>query len=171
MNDPDLDLLESELRKLNPAKAPEQLLARLDRTLSRAAASVPVIRHTAPSLRLTTQRLLWWLVPSAGVALVAWTMVWQTRPPFTPLPTGRVGQIRPSQPEIIATTEPATPLKIAHKLLDEYEAVADVPGNGPVRFRCLEWEDLVVLRDPGRGIAIERRTPRFEVIPVAFESY
>ena len=52
-----------------------------------------------------------------------------------------------------------------------FDAVAQLPNGQPVRFRCREWADEVVLRDPARGIVIERRTPRLEVVPIRFETY
>jgi hypothetical protein len=49
--------------------------------------------------------------------------------------------------------------------------VAHLPNGEPVRFLCREWRDEVILRDPARGIVIERQTPRLEVVPVRFETY
>ena len=42
----------------------------------------------------------------------------------------------------------------------------ELPNGQPVRFRCREWSDEVVLRDSASGIVIEQRTPRLEVVPV-----
>ena len=56
-------------------------------------------------------------------------------------------------------------------MVASFDAVARLPGGEPVRFRCREWADDVVVRDPARGIVIERRTPRLEVVPVSIETY
>jgi hypothetical protein len=49
--------------------------------------------------------------------------------------------------------------------------VAQLPNGEPVRFRCREWRDDVVVRDPGRGLVIERSTPRLEVVPISVETF
>jgi hypothetical protein len=56
-------------------------------------------------------------------------------------------------------------------LVAAFDAVARLPDGQPVRFRCREWSDGVVLRDSARGIVIEQRMPRLEVVPVSFETY
>lgn len=70
----------------------------------------------------------------------------------------------------------ATPLKadsvqIDRQLVASFDAVARLPGGEPIRFRCREWVDEVVLQDKARGLVVEQRAPRLEVIPVRFETY
>jgi DNA-directed RNA polymerase specialized sigma24 family protein len=65
----------------------------------------------------------------------------------------------------------ADDVEIDRRLITAFEAVATLPTGEPVRFRCSEWSDEVVLRDRARGVVIEQRTPRFEVVPVRFETY
>jgi hypothetical protein len=65
----------------------------------------------------------------------------------------------------------ADDVEFDQQLVAAFDAVARLPGGQPVRFRCREWADAVVLRDSARGIVIEQRTPRLEVVPVSFETY
>ena len=62
-------------------------------------------------------------------------------------------------------------VEIVEQLVATFDAVAHLPDGAPVRFRCSEWFDDVVLRDSSRGILIQHRMPRLEVEPVSFETY
>jgi hypothetical protein len=62
-------------------------------------------------------------------------------------------------------------VEIDRRLVAAYDAVAQLPGGEPVRFHCREWADNVVLRDQVRGVVIEQRTPRMEIVPVRIETY
>jgi hypothetical protein len=62
-------------------------------------------------------------------------------------------------------------VEIDRQLVSAFEAVATLPDGEPVRIRCREWMDEVVLHDSKSGVAIRQRTPRFEVIPVRLETY
>jgi hypothetical protein len=65
----------------------------------------------------------------------------------------------------------ADAVEIDQQLVAAFDAVARLPDGQPIRFRCREWSDEVVLRDSARGIVIEQRMPRLEVVPVSFETY
>jgi hypothetical protein len=65
----------------------------------------------------------------------------------------------------------ADDVEFDQQLVASFDAVARLPSGQPVRFRCREWSDEVVLRDSVSGIVIEQRTPRLEVVPVSFETY
>jgi hypothetical protein len=74
------------------------------------------------------------------------------------------------------TAAPGSPLKaddvqIDEQLVSTFDAVAPLPSGEPVRFRCRQWLDEVVLRDSKRGVEVTRRVPRVEVVPVSFETY
>jgi hypothetical protein len=80
----------------------------------------------------------------------------------------------PSQPPPVAAAGPV--LKVDHLLIDQrliasFDAVARLPGGAPIRFHCRAWQDEVIMRDAAQNVVIERRTPRLEVIPVAYEIY
>jgi hypothetical protein len=138
---------EAELRHHQPAPPPAELLARL-----RAARTVPSpgpAKSTA-KLRDLWLALRWWLAPAAAV-LVAALLILRAH-----LPT----------PEVKADD-----IQIQRELVNSFDTVAKLPSGEPVRFRCREWVDEVTLRDKTRGLVLERRSPRVEVVPVRFETY
>jgi hypothetical protein len=65
----------------------------------------------------------------------------------------------------------ADDVEIDRQLVNAFDAVATLPDGEPVRVRCQQWIDEVVLRDNKHGVAIQQRTPRFEVIPLRFETF
>jgi hypothetical protein len=97
---------------------------------------------------------------AAVVALVVWWPISQEN---------RQGIFQPS-----AVAEPALKadnVELDQQLVASFDAVARLPSGQPVRFRCREWADAVVMRDSASGIVVEQRTPRLEVVPVSFETY
>ncbi len=156
MNSRDHDLFEAELRRLAPAPPPAELMAKLA-----AAIPQPSTLNPQPSWQL----LLRWLVPAAAAAAVVGVLlVWQSSGPETRLP----------RKPLAALTHPplrADNIEIDRQLVAAFDAVARLPGGQPVRFRCREWADEVVLRDPTRRLVIESRTPRLAIVPVSFETY
>jgi hypothetical protein len=175
MNDCDPELFEAELRKLTPARPPAELMARLAEANPANPDRVPAVsrRHRPRALprpsALNPQPLWWlllrWLAPAAAVAAVAAALLgWW--------PHAKHG--RPHATTVLAATHPgpqANEVEIDRQLVALFDAVAQLPNGQPVRFRCREWADEVVLRDPARGLVIERRTPRLEVVPVSLETY
>ncbi len=158
MKDPELESLETELRSLSPAQPPPELVERL-----MAARPTP---SEAPNARPARPRMTWadvlnWFVPATAVgALVIGGFVLLTlRAPQTP------GSLT------TAASAPHESVEIDRQLLVSYDAIAELATGEPVRFHCREWDEKVVVRDPARGIAIERRIPRLEVTPVSFETY
>ena len=156
MSDCDHELFEAELRKLAPAPPPAELMAKLA-----AAIPQPSTLSPQPSWHL----LLRWLVPAtAATALAAALLVWWSSNP---------GGQRRGRPAValLQTASKADNIEIDRQLVAAFDAVARLPDGQPVRFRCREWADAVVLRDPARGLVIESRTPRLEVVPVSLETY
>ena len=91
-------------------------------------------------------------------------LVWLPFKPATE--TGRPG------PRIAAKSGPKPDdVQIDRQLVAAYDAVAQMPDGEPVRFRCQQWMDEVVLNDAARGLRIEQRTPRFEVVAAKLETY
>jgi hypothetical protein len=196
MNDCDPELFEAELRKLTPAQPPAELMARLAAARP-APAQAPAdrraaLRSPAPAAQprslfspvgrrspaapgfsqpstLNPQPfwplLLRWLAPAAAVAALAVTLrVW--------LPSRHANRQPGNQLSVAAQpTIKADAVEIDQQLVAAFDAVARLPGGQPIRFRCREWSDEVVLRDSARGIVIEQRMPRLEVVPVSFETY
>lgn len=160
MNDKDMERFEAELQQLRPAPVPEGLRARL-----RDAALVTdprrrVLAHAREGLQIRAWR--WWLVPTAAAAALALSFVWWQLPPPAPSTAERV-------PE--SSTFQADEVQIEQRLIAAFEAVARLPDGEPVRFRCREWQDEVMLRDSAQGVVIQRSSPRFEVVPVRFETF
>lgn len=104
-----------------------------------------------------------WLPATAAAAAAITLLAWRwSAPPARPQPSVAVAPPLP--------TLRADGIEFGQQLLAAYDAVAQMPGGEPVRFRCREWMDEVVLRDSARGIVIEQRVPRLEVVPVCFET-
>ena len=163
MNDSEQGLFEAELRRLAPARPPAGLMAKLvEARVQPSVADLP----RRPALEAQRfWRLLRWLAPAtalgaAAVALLVWA-------PFRSESQRRAGP--PAVPGKSALK--ADDVEIDQQLVASFDAIARLPSGLPVRFRCREWADEVVLRDTARGIVIEQRAPRLEVVPVSFETY
>lgn len=170
MNEPDLNQFEQELRQLNPAAPPPELMARLV-----AIQPVPLSARETRSNSATTRPrqhdrqwadwrlLLRWLVPATAL-VVAIAFVW-LRPPSGP--GSATAPLVASAPPMLK----ADSVQLDEQLVDSFDAVGRLPGGEPVRFRYQRWMDQLVVRDDARGVVIEQRTPRVEVVPVRFETY
>ena len=158
MKEPQFETLEAELRSLLPAEPPAELVERL-----MAARPLPVkapnVRHRAP--RFTWGDVLHWLMPATAVAALVIGGVVLLMPAAPKSPAG-VASVRSAPEETV---------EIDRQLLASYDAIAQLASGEPVRFHCQEWDEKVTVRDPVRGIAIERRIPRLEVTPVSLETY
>jgi len=163
VNENEQELFEAELRRISPARPPADLMARL-----MAAGPPDMMRHEAerpvvPGLRAWWLVRLGWLVPAAAVVIAA-LGVWRVR-----LSPARVSwQTRAAA---VAPALKADDVRIGRELISEFDAVARLPSGEPFRFRCCQWMDEVIVGDKARGIVIEQRTPRVEVVPVRFETY
>ncbi len=163
MTDKEQELFEAELRRIAPARPPSDLMARL-----MAAGPPDIMRHEAERPVVPGLRALWlprlrWLVPAAVVVITA-LGVWRVGlwPASVSWPTRAVAAAPPLK---------ADDVRIDRELISEFDAVARLPSGEPFRFRCCQWMDQVVVSDKERGIVIEQRTPRLEVVPVRFETY
>ncbi len=160
MKDREIEPFEAELRSLKPARPPEELIARLAE--ARPALPTPIQADHRP---WPWWRIASWIAPAtAGVALVAALLIGRLNPADNAVKT---------QPG--ATPTPpvfqADNVEIDQQLVASFDAVAEMPDGAPVRFRCREWTDQVVLRDSAQGVVIERRVPRLEIEPVRFEVF
>ena len=155
----DLERFEQELRSLKPARPPSEFMERLRELEPSAPLQRTVSRAEA---HWSWGHLLRWLVPATAV-LVAAGVLWFKYSPSN----GHKG--RP-----LAVTVPplkADSVQIDEQLVGAFDAVGRLPDGEPVRFHCRQYMDNVVLRDKTRGVVIEQRTPRVEVVPVRFETY
>ncbi len=154
MSQCDPENYEPELRKLRPAKAPEPLLARL---LERLPARPEPGSVAAPAPRPSPWWLwLRWLAPATVGAAALVFLSWRAA-------------VAPSRPTDTALR--ADQVEVDQKLISVFDTIETLPDGRPVRFRCREWSDAVVVRDSARGVVIENRTPRLEVVPVRFETF
>jgi hypothetical protein len=163
MNDRGPELFEAELRKLAPARPPAELMTRL---VAARPAPAPVLPQPSTlDPRIPGLPLLRWLaLAAAGVAVAAAFLIWWPSGP----------ENRQQGSPLVTAAEPALKaddVEIDEQLVAAFDAVARLPDGQPIRFRCREWADEVVLRDSARGIVIEQRSPRLEVVPVSFETY
>ena len=159
MNDCEHELFEAELRRLKPAEPPEELMSRLAANLpGRSQHPVTRVRPAQPPIMWWA--LLRWLAPGlmGAVAVAVMLMPW-TKPP----PHAAVVNVNPA-----ARTNN---VEIDRQLVAAFDTVARMPDGEPVRVRCREWMENVILRDPAQGVEVERRTPHFEIAPVGFEIY
>jgi len=170
VTDQELEKFEQQLRRSKPAKPPELFTARLlaaepqtEDSLDSMEAAPPVA--VVPDyLRLLRQSLRW-LVPATAVILGA-LVIWRSDLPTTGLPTGPEAGNLAVSPALTAND-----VKIDQQLVSSFDAVTKLPSGEPVRFRCENWMDQVVLSDKSRGLIVENRQPRFEVVALGFDTY
>ncbi len=163
MNDQDSELFAAELRRLKPARPPEALLERLAAAAPRASSPAPHPSANPDGVSVWWKWARLWLPATAAAAAAIVVLAWRwSAPPGPPTPSAAVTPPLP--------TLRADGIEFGQQLLAAYDAVAEMPGGEPVRFRCREWMDEVVVHDSARGIVIEQRVPRLEVVPVCFET-
>ena len=156
MNELEEQQFEAELRRMVPARLPEDFRERLE-----AAKFEACTRKTIPSPRATHWTAWRWLAPALAV-LVAGSLLMTTN--FTA--TRSV-----STPLAAAGGLKADDVQVDQELVSSFDVVAKLPGGQPVRFRCREMRDQLKVSDKVRGVEIETSSPRVEVTPVRFETY
>jgi hypothetical protein len=166
MREPDLDSFETELRGLRPAKLPDDFAMQLAKARPEChATSASRITCAAPR---SWRSLIRWLAPVAVGAACLIALV------FSPWLRGggsRESAQQSAEPSADSPAFRADDVEIGRDLVGAFDAVATLPDGEPVRLRCREWMDEVVLRDTTRGVAIEQRMPRLEIVPVRFETF
>jgi hypothetical protein len=166
MTDLEQENFESQLRRTKPATPPEDFAARLLAAEPKAGVGVesePSVPQIPDFLRML-RRTLRWLIPATAVALVT-MFVWHGSRQAGSVTNSRTGAVA------AASLLKADDVKIDQKLVSSFDAVARLPGGEPVRFRCENWMDQVVLSDKSRGLRVEDSKPRFEVVAMGFETY
>lgn len=163
--DQEQDGFESELRRIKPGKLPEELMARLRAAELPSPVTSPETRLPASSAPSFLQ-MLRWLIPATAAILIA-AVVWQ----------GSHNSNQADQDVNFPITAGKRPLlnadnvEIGKELVSSFDAVATLPGGEPVRFRCQQWMNKVVVDDKKQGLLVENWTPRVVVVPVGFETY
>jgi len=161
----DPELLEKELRKLEPAKAPEEFVRRVTEA-ARESAFTPRSESQSRYQSFCWWQRLRWLAPAAVAAAVLLSLL-AHKPEPQP-------QTRLENGSTVSSPKPvlkADLVEIDEQLVASFDAVARLPDGVPVRLRCREWRDEVVLHDSARGVTIERQSPRLEVTPVRYDIY
>jgi len=160
MNEFEPEQLENDLSDLKPAAVPENLMSRL------ATLNQPCQRLRAPKQRSkgTFIHFLPWLTPLAAAAAVAIFLHVQRLNEFS-------AHIAPRVLKAEAKPIKADNVEVVQQLVGTFDAVTRLPDGQPVRFRCSEWFDDVLLLDSSQGILIQHRVPRLEVKQVNFETY
>ena len=160
MNEQDNELFEAELRRLKPARLPDELQVRLGSPP--AARRRPDVRQRRMTEVGAGWQWLRWLAPAAVAGLVLLlgvARVYRSKDVGTVIPEAGSPALRADQVEI------------DQRLLASFDAVATLPDGEPVRFRCREWVDAVTLRDSTRDVEVVQRTPRLEIVPVSYATY
>ena len=149
------DRLEAALRQISPAAPPDELMERLRRQIIAAPLSVKPARRAIGWF--AGWRRLAILAPAAAVVVLWLALRPADQSDNAALPG--YGGIK------------AEAVQVDHSLIASFDTVAQVPGEEPVRFRCREWQDDVLIKDNVHGVVISKSTPRVEVVPVRFEIY
>lgn len=149
--------LETTLRQISPAAPPQELM---DRLRLAALEAQPSTQPAVPGFRWTDLFRGWRTLTVAAPA-AAVILLWLA---FRPAP-------KPSPMHLDATGIKANAVQVGHSLVASFDTVAQLPGGEPVRFRCREWEDNVVIHDAAHGLVISKTVPRVEMVPVRFETY
>jgi len=172
MSDFEQETLENELASLRPARLAEDFAADLSRKLAGAQPEAKPSRALTIGTSFLAGWLRWVVIPAAAVGVL-----------FAVLPLYRATSTRakPTQKPMLA--ERASPaastvsvlkpdaILVSEELVGNFDAVTQLPNGAPVRVRCQEWVDEVQLRDPARGVWVERRKPRVEIVRVGYEVY
>ena len=155
MNDDEQNRYETALRRMTPAPVPVEFMARLQ-----AAKPLPALVKTA-SRKPAWSGIAWWKIlgwatPALAAALSVLLYV-----------TPRVAQPYKSAHGLHVADD----VKVDHELVTSFDVVATLPDGQPVRFRCLRWNDQMIVTDKRSGLEIEQSNPRVVVTPVRFETY
>jgi len=172
MQNQELEALEAELRKVKAIPAPEALITRL--LAVQPTPSPTVVDHVQSEPRgYAWIRLLRWLAPATALGALLVILLGRDSPPGNPRTGPNSQQARLGSARLSSTAKPseADEIEIGKTLLTTFDAIAELPSGEPVRFRCQQWADTTVFRDRARGIAVERSTPRLEIVPVSLETY
>lgn len=163
MTDHEQTRFEAQLRQLKPGKLPEELVERIQTAVS----VVPAPRAASARQFPGVLQFLRWLIPTAaaaGIALVVWHYERDTAQSGFSKGDAQEGSVAavPLQPDNV---------QIGKELVSSFDAVATLPSGEPVRFRCQQWINTVVVDDERRGLVMQSRMPRVVVVPVGFETY
>jgi len=158
MTQDEQERLEATLRQVTPAAPPEEFVARL-----RAVAVHAQSRPARGKMAFRWVNIFrGWRAAAIVAPAAAMILLWLA---FR-IPTAPENAASPR-----STDMKANAVQVGHLLVASFDTVAQLPGEEPVRFRCKEWEDEVVVHDDAHGVVITKSTPRVEMVPVRYEIY
>jgi hypothetical protein len=163
VTDQEQNRFEAELREIKAARLPEDFRSRLLAAVPPTKAC-PVRWPWPAPVALGWQRVLRYFLPTAAAAALT-VMIWHH--------TSRNSRVTttPNSDTSAATAHKTDDVQIAEELVSSFDTVATLPTGEPVRFQCQRWVDKVTLTDTTRGLVVEERRPRVEIVPVRFEIY
>lgn len=166
MSDHDQEKFEAQLRRIKPAALPEDFNARLLAAQPKRDVLVGSVTFASifQNYLQLLRRSLRWSIPAAAMILGVLVVWRESRPGGSALDS----QANVAAAPVVMT---ADDVKIDQQLVSSFDAVARLPSGEPVRFRCENWVDEVVLSDKSKGMVVENRQPRFEVVALGFETY
>jgi len=161
LNDHELERFEAELRRAAPAPLPEEFIARL-RAAKLGAEPTGRMRLEPKHGWARWWRLGRWAAPAVAAAVVG-LMVGK----------GKVDlqSIANKKPLAVTGGLKMHDVEVDHDLVNSFDVVATLPGGLPVRFRCRQWKDQLLVTDKSRGVEVQQDSPLVEVVPVRFETY
>ena len=171
MTDYEQEQFERQLRHTKPARPPENFSARLLAAERQAKTGVEATpsAHSLPDYSRMWWQWLRWLIPATTIALAV-AVAWQGSLPFAERRGGSAA-IPQTSSGADSPLLKADDVKIDQRLVSSFDAVARLPGGEPVRFRCENWMDQLVLSDKSRGLVVQNRKPRVEVVAMGVETY
>jgi hypothetical protein len=161
LNENEQERFEAELRRTPPAPLPKDFLARLQETRPDLEPTRATRLQPAPNW-LRWWRLLRWLAPATALAVAALLLgreKWNLPDTIDKKPLVAVTGLKPDD------------VQVDQELVSSFDVVATLPGGEPVRFRCRQWKDQLVVTDKSSGVEIVQNNPHVEVVPVRFETY
>lgn len=163
MTDHEQEKFDAQLRQLKPAKLPEELVARIQAAVSSSTSSPRQTTQTSPSFL----QILRWLIPATAVLIVVAALLHRQQNTREPA----LSNVASQESSVIAAPIRPDSVQIGKELVSSFDAVATLPGGEPVRFRCQQWINTVVVDDEKRGLVMQSRTPLVVVVPVGLETY
>ena len=162
MTEHEQERFEACLRQLKPGKLPEGLVERIQAEVTSPAPS-PITVPRAPGFL----QILRWLIPATAVILIT-AVIWHRKENSS---EQGLPELALQESSSATASLKADNVQIGRELVSSFDAVATLPGGEPVRFRCQQWMNKVVVDDEKRGLLVESRMPRVVVVPVGFETY
>jgi len=168
VTDQEQNRFEAELREIKAARLPQDFRSRLLAAAPPTKAS-PVRRPWPAPVALGWQRVLRFFVPTAAAAVLTVVVLHQAFQQRSSAPVPSSNQQGP--PSSLPVPPQADDVQIAKELVSSLDMLATLPTGEPVRFQYQRWVDKVTLTDRSRGLVVEERAPRVEVVAVRLETY